>query len=75
MRRLALSLLLFLGLGASPACAVTFDAPPDGNYAYTIEHSEHGKLGTHTVTIVTSGDQRQVKVERHIRVERVWITV
>jgi hypothetical protein len=75
MRKLALSLLLLAGLAAAPARAVTFDAPPDGTYSYGIEHSEHGQLGTHVVTIVSDGDERHVKVERHIRVERLWVTV
>lgn len=76
MRRTALSLLLLLlGIAAAPARAGTFDAPPDGTYTYAIEHSEHGKLGTHSLSIQTDGDDRHVKVERHIKVERVWITV
>lgn len=79
MRRLALSLLLLVGLaaapGSTPARAVTFDAPPDGTYVYAIEHSDHGKLGTHVVTIASEGDERHVKVERHIKVERLWVTV
>jgi len=85
MRRLALAILMVAGLmaaglvaagAAAPAArAVTLDAPPDGVYAYTLEHSEHGKLGEHVVTISTDGDERHVQVERHIRVERVWITV
>lgn len=75
MRRLAVSLALFLGLAAWPAAAVTFDPPPDGVYRYSLEHSEHGALGEHSVTITTEGDERRVAVERHIKVERLLITV
>lgn len=74
MRGLSLSLLLMC-VAAVPAGAVTFDAPPDGIYSYAIEHSEHGALGTHVVTIESQGDERHVRVERHIKVERVWVTV
>lgn len=74
MRRLALSLLL-LGLAIAPAAAVTFDPPPDGVYRYSLEHSDHGTLGEHVITIATSGDERRVSVERHIKVERIWVTV
>jgi hypothetical protein len=70
-----LSLLFVLTLAAAPAAAVTFDAPPDGVYRYSLEHSEHGALGEHVVTVTTVGDERRVAVERHIRVERLWVTV
>ena len=75
MRGLTLSLLLLTSFSAPPAGAVTFDAPPDGTYAYGIEHSEHGPLGTHVVTIESDGAERLVTVERHIKVERLWVTV
>jgi len=75
MRRLPLSLLFVLALAAAPAAAVTFDAPPDGVYRYSIEHSEHGALGEHVVTIATAGDERRVAVRRHIEVERLLVTV
>jgi len=75
MRRLAAIALLLCGLAPVPAAAGTLDAPPDGIYRYTLEHSEHGKLGETVITIASDGDERRVSVERHIRVERVWITV
>jgi hypothetical protein len=75
MRRLAVSLAFSLSLAAWPAVAVTFDPPPDGVYRYSLEHSEHGALGEHNVIITTQGDERRVAVERHIKVERLLITV
>jgi hypothetical protein len=75
MRQLAFSLLFASALAATPVEAVTFDAPPDGTYRYTIEHSEHGTLGEHVVTLTSKGDERRVQVERHIKVERLWVTV
>ena len=75
---------LLLGLALLPAgpfvlprlaLASTVGRPPDGVYRYRLEHSDHGELGTHTIAIVSDGDERRVTVERRLKVTRVLITV
>ncbi len=73
-----LALLPAVGLLASLPKALrasTAGRPPDGVYPYRIEHSEHGALGTHVITIESDGDERRVTVERRLKVSRLLITV
>lgn len=74
MLRLVLCVALLLGL-PHLALGSTPWGPPDGTYAYTIEHSEHGKLGTQTITIATDGETRHVSDDRRLKVERLFVTV
>jgi len=71
-RLLALLLLLvapFAAQASSPS------GPPDGTYRYSIEHSEHGRLGTHVITVATQGDTRRVSADRRLKVERLFVVV
>ena len=71
-RLLALLLLFVLPLAAQASSPA---GPPDGTYRYSIEHSEHGKLGTHVITIATQGDTRRISADRRLLVERILIVV
>src|SRR5690606_15101960 len=73
-----LALLLALPvLALLPAAlqASSPSGPPDGTYSYTIRHSEHGKLGRHVITVSTDGEVRRIAAERHLKVEKLLITV
>lgn len=72
---LLLGLLLAPPLGAPAALASSIEGPPDGVYRYQVDHSEHGLLGSHVVTLATEGDRRRVTVERRLEVTRLLITV
>lgn len=77
-RRLLLGLALSPAIGLlapGPVLASTAELPPDGVYRYELTHSDHGDLGTHTITIASDGDERRVAVERRLKVSRVLITV
>jgi len=77
-KELAMRSLLCLWFGlllAAPALGSSIEGPPDGVYRYRVEHSEHGTLGTHVVTLATEGDRRRVTVERKLEVTRLLITV
>lgn len=70
-----LALLLLLALPAGAAAASSPAGPPDGTYRYAITHSSEGPLGSHAITVTTEGEARRVTAERHIQVERLFITV
>lgn len=70
-----LALLLLLALPAGPAAASTPAGPPDGTYRYSITHSSEGALGSHAITVTTEGETRRIAAERHIKVERLFVTV
>jgi hypothetical protein len=71
-RLLALLLLLVAPLAAQASSPA---GPPDGTYRYSIEHSEHGKLGTQVITIATQGETRRVSADRRLKVERILVVV
>ncbi|MFN4088314.1 MAG: DUF6134 family protein [Alphaproteobacteria bacterium] len=60
------SAIVWLGLGlATPATAAM---PPAGTYVYTIDHSQHGEIGTYTNTIRADGDGVTVDTRFEVRV-------
>lgn len=56
---------------AGPAAAL----PPPGTYTYTVQHPEHGEIGTYTNTIRQNGDTVTVDTKVRIQVKVAFIPV